>query len=153
VTVTPDRQAVSSSGQQAGGLPGDAWRAILSRVSPELFAAAFVKEPVLVASVANAAVHGAAAIHDFFQVTAALYEHIAFVTEFNVAHRTFLAWSGKALGGHTVEGCTVIARDADGLIERVELYHRPLSIVVGFAQELERRLGERLGARLFAAPQ
>jgi hypothetical protein len=44
----------------------------------------------------------------------------------------------------------VIARDEAGKIERIELYHRPLSIVVAFSEELERRLGDTFGRKLFA---
>ena len=57
---------------------------------------------------------------------------------------------GSALGHKTIEGITVIARDEAGQIERIELYHRPLSIVVAFSEKLERRLGDTLGTKLFA---
>jgi hypothetical protein len=138
--------------QQAQDMPGSAWRTILKRESPEAFASAFSKEPTLVASVANATVHGAAAIRAFFTTTAAIYEDIAFTNEANVGPYTFLEWKGQALGHKTVEGLTVLARDAAGLIERVELYHRPLSIVLAFARELEHKLGGTLGAQLFTNP-
>ena len=119
----------------------------------EGFASAFVKDPVLVASVANSAVHGAAAIRMFFRASAAIYETIAFTAEERVDGRTFLEWKGRALGGKAIEGVTIITHDAAGLIERIELYHRPLSIVLAFARELERRLGDTSTARLFADPQ
>jgi 4-carboxymuconolactone decarboxylase len=122
-------------------LPGSAWRAIVQRESLEEFALAFAEDPVLVASVANAPVRGAPSIRAFFAATAAMYESIAFTAETSVGQTTFLEWSGHALGGLAIEGFTVIAHDSAGLIERVELYHRPLSIVVAFARELERRLG------------
>lgn len=134
-------------------LPGSAWRAILKRESPQAFALAFARDPVLVASVANAAVHGTVAIRAFFATTAAMYEDIAFTAEANVGQRTFLEWKGTALGHRTIEGITVLARDTAGLIERIELYHRPLSIVLAFARELEHRLGEKRGAGLFAHPE
>jgi len=136
--------------QQTPNVPGAAWRAIINRESPEAFASAFVKHPVLVASVANAAVNGAAAIRAFFKASAAIYETIAFTAEARLGNRTFLEWKGSALGGRAIEGITIIAHDAPGLIERIELYHRPLAIVLAFASELEHRLGETLGAKLFA---
>ncbi len=102
------------------------------------------------ASVANAPVYGAAAIRTFFKASAAIYQTIAFTTEASVGHRTVLEWKGSALGGKTIEGITIIAHDASGLIERIELYHRPLTIVLAFAGELEHTLGETLGAKLFA---
>ena len=136
--------------QQEPNVPGAAWRAIINRESPEAFASAFVKDPVLVASVANAAVHGAAAIRSFFKASAAIYETIAFTTEVRLGHRTFLEWKGSGLGGKAIEGITIITHNDPGLIERIELYHRPLAIVLAFASELEHTLGETLGAKLFA---
>jgi hypothetical protein len=129
--------------------PGVAWRAIINRDSLESFATAFVRDPVLVASVANAAVYGVAAIRAFFKASASIYETIAFTAETNLAQRTFLEWKGSAFGGKTIEGFTVINRDAAGLIEKVELYHRPLAVVLAFADELGRRLGGTLGNQLF----
>jgi hypothetical protein len=136
--------------QQMLDAPGAAWRAIINRDSLESFASAFVRDPVLVASVANAALYGVVAIRAFFKASASIYETIAFTAEASVAQRTFLEWKGSALGGKTIEGITVIDHDAAGLIERIELYHRPLSIVLAFANELERRVGEMLGVKLFA---
>ena len=136
--------------QQTPNVPGAAWRAIINRESPEAFASAFAEDPVLVASVANAAVYGAASIRTFFKTSAAIYETIAFTTETSLGNRTLLEWKGSALVGKAIEGITIIAHDARGLIERIELYHRPLAIVLAFASELEHKLGEALGAKLFA---
>jgi hypothetical protein len=130
--------------------PGAEWRAILSRESLEKFACAFVKTPLLVASVANAPVHGAADIRRFFATSAAIYEHIAFTSEAILSHTTLLGWQGLAFGQQAIAGRTLLIRGDAGLIERIELYHRPLSMVLAFAHELERRLGETLGAHLFA---
>ena len=122
----------------------------MNRESLEAFASAFVKAPVLVASVANSSVQGAEAIRTFFRASAAIYETIAFTAETSLGQRTFLEWKGTALGGKAIEGITLLAHDASGLIERIELYHRPLAIVLAFAGELEQKLGETLGAQLFA---
>jgi hypothetical protein len=133
--------------------PGSAWRAILRRESPAAFALAFASEPILLASVTNATVHGTVAIRKFLTSSAAVYEEFAFTAEATVAQTTYLHWKGTALGHKTLEGLTVLARDSVGLIERIELYHRPLSIALAFARELERRLGDTSTARLFADPQ
>jgi hypothetical protein len=69
-----------------------------------MFASAFVKEPRLVASVANATIHGAAYIRTFFLTTAAVYESIALTKEATVHQTTFLEWKGNALGQKPVEG-------------------------------------------------
>jgi hypothetical protein len=129
--------------------PGAAWRAIINRDSLESFASAFVRDPVLVASVTNATVYGVAAIRAFFKASASIYETIAFTAEANLAQRTFLEWKGTALGGKTIEGFTVINHNLAGLIERIELYHRPLAVVLAFADELGRRLDGTLGNPLF----
>ena len=136
--------------EQAQKMPGDEWRAILGRDSLDRFASAFVRNPVLEASVANAPLCGAAAIRTFFLTAAAIYENIAFTTEANLGQTTFLEWKGRAFGQKPIEGLTVLAHDATGLIERIDLYHRPLSMVLTFSEELERRLGKSLGANLFA---
>jgi hypothetical protein len=136
--------------QQTPNVPGAAWRAIINLESSEAFASAFVRNPVLAASVANAPVYGAAAIRMFFKATASIYETFSFTAETRLGQRTLLEWKGSALGGRAIEGITIIAHDTTGLIERVELYHRPLSIVLAFAGELEQRLGETLGAKLFS---
>jgi hypothetical protein len=137
--------------QPKSSVPGAEWRAIISRDSLESFASAFVRDPVLVASVANTAVYGAAAIREFFKTSASMYETIDFTAEASAAQKTFLEWKGSALAGKTIEGITVIACDATGLIERIELYHRPLAIVLEFANELARRLAETPGGKPAAA--
>jgi len=131
-------------------MPGAAWRAIIQRDSLDSFASAFAQSPVLVASVANGEIRGATHIRAFFTTSAAIYETIAFTAEASAEQRTFLQWKGSALGGRTVEGFTVIARNPAGLIERIELYHRPLALVRAFASEFQQRLGDTLGTDLFA---
>ena len=136
--------------QQTPSVPGEAWRAIIKSESLDAFASAFVRDPVLVASVANGAMYGAATIRVFFKASAAIYDSLAFTSEARAGHRTFLEWKGSALGGKAIEGITILAHDATGLIERIELYHRPLAIVLAFANELEHTLGDTVGAKLFA---
>jgi hypothetical protein len=140
------------SAQPADSMPGSAWRAILQRESPAAFASAFTRAPVLVASIADTTVRGASDIRTFFATSAAMYASIAFTVEANVGQATFLHWKGVALGDKTIEGLTVLSRDAAGLIERIELYHRPLSIVLAFASELRRRLTQMQGADDLAHP-
>ena len=100
--------------QQTPNVPGAAWRTIINRESPDAFASAFASDPVLVASVANGAMYGAAAIRTFFKASAANYETLAFNSEARVGHRTFLEWKGTALDGKAIEGITVLAHDATG---------------------------------------
>jgi hypothetical protein len=57
--------------------------------------------------------------------------------------------AARSFGSQSIEGLTVLALNPGGLIERRELYHRPLSSVLAFASELERILGGTLGTKLF----
>jgi hypothetical protein len=86
----------------------------------------------------------------FFKASAAIYETIAFTTEakpgteLSRMERSCSGW--KSNRGYYDNR----SRNAPGLIERIEPYHRPLAIVLAVASELEHRLGETLGAKLFA---
>jgi hypothetical protein len=120
-------------------VPGATWRAILSRESLARFASAFVAEPMLVASIIDAPVRGAANIRSFFTATAAMFESFAFTAETSLPRMTMLQWRGSVLG-RTIEGLTLLVHDDAELIERVELYHRPLASLVAFADELARKL-------------
>jgi hypothetical protein len=104
--------------QQDNNNPGAAWRAILGRESLSVFASAFVRNPVFLASVTNGPMRGAANIPMFFAASAAIYDSIAFTAEANIRQTTFLEWNGNALSQRTIEGLTVLAHDDAGLIER-----------------------------------
>ena len=81
-----------------------------------------------------------------------MYDIIAFTHETKDGSKTFLEWEGKVFG-EDVASTTILTRDEAGLIESVQLYHRPLHIVVRFSAELRRRLQGRLDSALFDVPQ
>src|ERR1700730_13755614 len=74
-----------------------------------------------------------------------------FTHETKGGSKTCLEWEGKVFG-EDVGGTTILTRDDAELIESVQLYHRPLHILVRFSAELGRRLQGKLDAALFDIP-
>jgi hypothetical protein len=68
-----------------------------------------------------------------------MYDAINFTHETSAGSRTCLEWEGK-FQGRDIAGATILASDASGAIERVQLYHRPYDQVISFSAELSRRL-------------
>ena len=132
-------------------VPGQDWIAVVGNNGTSEFATAFVAQPVLHASVLNAPCIGVEPIAAFFAVTSGMYDRLAFTHETKDSSKICLEWEGKVFG-EDVAGTTILTRDDAGLIECVQLYHRPLHIVVRFSAELGRRLQGKLDAALFDIP-
>jgi hypothetical protein len=114
--------------------------AIVRKNGTKEFAAAFASNAVLDASVLNGPCVGADAIGSFFAATAGgMYDTLAFTNETVDGPKTYLEWEGKAFG-KDVAGTTIITRDETGLIQSIRLYHRPLPVLLQFAEELAKRL-------------
>jgi hypothetical protein len=123
----------------ASNVIGQAWLEIIKRPSQGEFALAFTHEVVLDASVARGPIVGTVAIRAFFTATRGMYDQIDFVHETRSDSRTYLEWEGR-FAGREVAGTTILAYNAQGLIESIRLYHRPYEQVIAFAAELARRL-------------
>jgi hypothetical protein len=132
-------------------VPGQDWIAVVGKNGTSEFATAFVAQPVLHASVLNAPCIGVEPIAAFFAVTSGMYDRLAFTHETKDSSKICLEWEGKVFG-EDVAGTTILTRNDAGLIESVQLYHRPLHIVVRFSAELGRRLQGKLDAALFDIP-
>jgi len=132
-------------------VPGQDWIAVVGKNGTREFATAFVAQPVLHASVLKAPCIGVEPIAAFFAVTSGMYDRLAFTHETKDSSKICLEWEGKVFG-EDVAGTTILTRDDAGLIESVQLYHRPLHIVVRFSAELGRRLQGKLDAALFDIP-
>jgi hypothetical protein len=132
-------------------VPGQDWIAVVGKNGTSEFATAFVAQPVLHASVLNAPCIGVEPIAAFFAVTSGMYDRLAFTHETKDGSKICLEWEGKVFG-EDVAGTTILTRNDAGLIESVQLYHRPLHIVVRFSAELGRRLQGKLDAALFDIP-
>ena len=131
--------------------PGQDWIAVVGKSGTSEFATAFVAQPVLHASVLNAPCIGVEPIAAFFAVTSGMYDRLAFTHETKDSSKICLEWEGKVFG-EDVAGTTILTRNDAGLIESVQLYHRPLHIVVRFSAELGRRVQGKLDAALFDIP-
>jgi pimeloyl-ACP methyl ester carboxylesterase len=119
---------------------GAEWSAIVGKNGTNEFAASFAANPVLDASVLSEPCVGVDAIASFFAATTSgMYESLAFTNETVDGRKTYLEWEGKAFG-KDVGGTTILTRDEAGLIQSIHLHHRPLQMVVQFAQELAKRL-------------
>lgn len=125
--------------------PGHLWSEIIRRPTLETFASAFTTDVVLDASVLPRSIRGAPDVRAFFDATRGMYDSMAFSREENIASRTYLEWAG-VFGGRVVAGATILAKDANGLIENVRLYHSPLYLVNEFSAELLRRLAGKMTA-------
>ena len=132
-------------------VPGQDWIAVVGKNGTSEFATAFVAQPALHASVLNAPCIGVGRIAAFFAATSGMYDTIAFTHETKDSSKICLEWEGKVFG-EDVAGTTILTRNDAGLIESVQLYHRPLHILVRFSAELGRRLQGKLDAALFDIP-
>ena len=141
----------SAKSAEIAPLPGEGWRAVLRKIGLPEFADAFAKDPVLKASVMNRECAGVELIGAFFDASRQMYDSIAFKRETVSGARTYLEWEGKVFGDE-VGGVTVLTRDEAGLIQQVEIFHRPLHVVARFSKELGNRLAGRLDASLFELP-
>jgi hypothetical protein len=125
--------------------PGHLWSEIIRRPTLEAFSAAFTTGVHLDASVLPRSIRGASDVRAFFDAATGMYDKIAFSREENTASRTYLEWDG-VFGGRLVAGATILAKDANGLIESVRLYHSPLYLVNEFSADLLRRLAGKMMA-------
>jgi hypothetical protein len=78
-----------------------------------------------------------------------MYDTLDFTHETIDGPKTYLEWEGKAFG-KSVGGSTILTRDVAGLIQSVQIYHRPLPMVLQFSAELEHRLMGKVSPSLFA---
>src|SRR5882762_2742139 len=131
-------------------LPGAEWREIVKKNGTKEFAAAFEPNAVLETSVLNGPCAGVDSIAAFFAATAGgMYDTLAFTHETVDGPKTYLEWEGKALG-KSVGGTTILTRNEAGLIQSIQIYHRPLHMVLQFSAELENRLKGKVSPSLFA---
>jgi len=130
--------------------PGEDWIALVRKSGTPEFAAAFAANPVLHASVLSGPCVGIQAVAVLVGAgTGGMYETLAFTHETVDGPKTYLEWEGKAFG-KTVFGSTILTRNAAGQIQRIQIYHRPLPMVLQFSAEQENRLKGKLSPSLFA---
>jgi hypothetical protein len=130
--------------------PGEDWIAVVRKSGMREFATAFAANPVLHTSVMSGPCVGVEAVATVFAATAAgMYDTLAFTHETVNGQKTYLEWEGKAFG-KSVGGSTILTRNEAGLIQSIQIYHRPLPMVLQFSAELENRMKGKVSPSLFA---
>ena len=130
--------------------PGHDWIALVRKSETPEFAAAFAANPVLHASILSGPCVGIEAVAVLVGAgTGGMYETLVFTHETVDGPKTYLEWEGKAFG-KTVGGSTILTRNAAGKIQSIQIYHRPLPMILQFSAELEKRLKGKLSPSLFA---
>jgi hypothetical protein len=130
--------------------PGENWLALVRKSGTPEFAAALAANPVLHTSVLSGPCAGVETIATVLMASGGMYDTLVFTHETVDGPKTYLEWEGKAFG-KSVGGSTILTRDAAGLIQSIQIYHRPLPMVLQFSAELERRLMGRVSPSLFAS--
>jgi hypothetical protein len=128
--------------------PGRDWLAIVRKNQSSEFDAAFAPDAVLHASIMNGPCVGVESIRAWFAATSGMYDTLAFTEEATLGAKTYLEWEGRFLG-EDVAGSTILTRDKTGLIQSIQLYHRPLHVLVRFSAELGRRTKGKVDSSLF----
>jgi hypothetical protein len=130
--------------------PGEDWVALVRKSGTPEFTAAFAANPVLHASVLSGPCVGIEAVTVALGAgTGGMYDALDFTHETVDGRKTYLEWEGTAFG-KPVGGSTILTHNEAGLIQSVQIYHRPLPMVLQFSVELKNRLRGKLSANLFA---
>ncbi|MDB5859955.1 MAG: alpha/beta fold family hydrolase [Ramlibacter sp.] len=116
------------------------WTGAFAAKSPAAFAANFVADIVLEASVLAKPVAGFEQVKAVMGAASKIYEALEFTAEAADGQRTYLEWEAQAFGGQKLSGITILTRGDDGKIVRAAIHHRPLGAVLRFSSELARRL-------------
>ena len=130
--------------------PGEDWIALVRKSGTPEFTAAFDANPVLHASVLSGpcvGIEGVAAVVG--AGTGGMYDTLVFMHETVDGPKTYLEWEGKA-SGKTVGGSTILTHNAAGQIQNIQIYPRPLPMVLQFSADLKNRLKCKLPPSLFA---
>jgi hypothetical protein len=148
--ASPLMEETSTPVDPSARQPGEDWIAIVRKNGMPEFADAFAANPVLHTSVMSGPCVGVEAIAAVFAATAGgMYDTLVFTHETVDGPKTYLEWEGNAFG-KSVGGSTILTRNAAGLIQSVQIYHRPLPMVLRFSAELENRLKGKVSPSLFA---
>src|ERR1700745_2551199 len=130
--------------------PGEDWIAIVRKNGMPEFPAAFVANPVLHPSVMSGPCVGVEAVAAVFAATAGgVYDTLVFTHETVDGPKAYLEVGGKRFH-KSVVGPTILPRNEAGLIQSIQIYHRPLHMVLQFSAELENRLKGKISPSLFA---
>jgi len=122
--------------------PGAAWRAVVAEADFETFSSAFSDTVRLEMSAIDKPIVGAERLRRYFDASRSMFDGLAFTKE-SVSHeRTYLEWEGR-FQGRSISGTTILVRNDAGLIDRIQIYQRPLEQVIAFSTALSGRLADQ----------
>jgi len=119
--------------------PGSDWLKIVAETNAQAFASYFTSNVRLDLAVTNVPFLGPANLRRYFDASRGMFQQIAFTHETTAGSRTCLEWEGE-LEGAAIAGTTILVRNADGLIESIQIYQRPYDQVIAFSSALGKRL-------------
>lgn len=140
------RGALAADGQHGDSdVTEEAWTGAFEKKRDDSFAATLAEDVALHASVLHQPVIGRDDVAFVMGEASQIYERLDFVHQAQSGSVTFLEWRAETFSGISLEGVTLLERDAAGLIARVAIHHRPLDGALAFSAELRERTVARLG--------
>ena len=124
-----------------------AWRKAFASKSEKDFEEAFADDVVLEASVLNRSIEGRDLVKQVMATASGIYDSLVFTHEASDGPRTYVEWEATAFGGLTMEGVTILTRNASGQIASARIHHRPLDAALRFSAELRERLPDTIDPR------
>jgi pimeloyl-ACP methyl ester carboxylesterase len=144
-----DNVVADSSRHTASEVRPQGWTQAFADKSEDSFAEKFAEDVVLEASALQRPAEGRELVKIIMATATKIYESLVFTYEAEQGSRTYLEWEATALGGLTMSGVTVLAKNADGKIARAAIHHRPLGALHKFSGELRRRLDGTVDSSYF----
>ncbi len=103
------------------------------------FAAMTEPDVALSGSIFSVPVTGRAPVLLTLRTASGIYDELTFTDAAEEPGRAYLEWTARALG-LDIDGVTVLTAGPGGTYTSIALHHRPLTAVLAFSSELERRL-------------
>ena len=129
------------------------WTRAFESKSEGAFAETFAAEVTLEASVLYIPIHGRPAVKTVMGAASRIYESLDFTSEVHHDRNSYLEWQATAFGGVVLHGVTILTRNADDLIDRVAIHHRPLGAALRFSEALRDALeGAIPAAHFYSVP-
>ena len=144
-----DNVVAESAGNTTSDVRPQGWTQAFADKSADSFAEKFAEDVVLEASALQRPAEGRELVKTIMGTASNIYESLVFTHEAHEGSRSYLEWEATALGGITMSGVTVLAKNADGKIVRAAIHHRPLGALHKFSGELRRRLDGAVDSSYF----
>lgn len=117
-----------------------AWQNAFFTRDAEAFAAGFAENVVLEASASREPIEGRDRVQVALWTAAGIYESLVFTDQASNGQRLYVEWVAKAFGGQQLRGSTILVINEEGKIGHAVIQHRPLGMLLTFAEEMDKRL-------------